>query len=478
MKRRHGFGSVSVLADGRRWVRGSRDAQGRRPTLGYVATDAEAEALLALRSQTTYRQVGGKTFEKVAEDVLDQRELDGIRGVAEERSVFKAHLATACFAQKPIEDVAPTDVARWLREMTAKKAKGTTHPLSRGTVQRALALASAVFVAAGPQGFGLVASNPCAGMRVRTKESKTEEPWTFLTLAEQERIRDSRTIHDADRFAILFALGTGLRQGEQFNLELRDVHVTGEHPHVVVRFGSKAKAPKNGKIREVPLFGLALAATNAWLRLLPSFCPRNPEGLLFPTRTGSRRASSKPLGNGRFLPRKGGTHRYTADGALVRVAKGQGTHVYVDRFDLVLEAAGITRQVRWHDLRHTCASSLLSGFWGEPWTMAEVKEMLGHSAVAVTERYAHLAETALKNATRKIGGGLVGGGRGAGIPVASISCDIKGVEQRGIEPLTSALRTRTLVELLRGLSSESTHENPTATHLAAALLNVLERGQA
>jgi integrase len=84
------------------------------------------------------------------------------------------------------------------------------------------------------------------------------------------------------------------------------------------------------------------------------------------------------------------------------VGKGKGTHVYLDRFKEVLQIAGIARRVRWHDLRHTCGSALAQGDWGDPWTLSEVKEQLGHSSVAVTERYAHVAAMTLERAAKKV----------------------------------------------------------------------------
>jgi hypothetical protein len=47
--------------------------------------------------------------------------------------------------------------------------------------------------------------------------------------------------------------------------------------------------------------------------------------------------------------------------------------------------------VRFHDLRHTFASHLVSGSWGPAWTLKELAEMMGHRSTRTTERYAHLA---------------------------------------------------------------------------------------
>ena len=46
------------------------------------------------------------------------------------------------------------------------------------------------------------------------------------------------------------------------------------------------------------------------------------------------------------------------------------------------------RRIKWHELRHSYASILVSG--GAP--LALIRGLLGHSSVKMTERYAHLAE--------------------------------------------------------------------------------------
>lgn len=54
--------------------------------------------------------------------------------------------------------------------------------------------------------------------------------------------------------------------------------------------------------------------------------------------------------------------------------------------------------LRIHDLRHTCATWLVSN--GVPLT--EVRDLLGHSTVRMTESYAHLAPENIRDAVKKL----------------------------------------------------------------------------
>ena len=62
-------------------------------------------------------------------------------------------------------------------------------------------------------------------------------------------------------------------------------------------------------------------------------------------------------------------------------------------FRLACKRAGI-EDFHPHDLRHTCAAWLVSA--GVP--LSEVRDLLGHSSVTVTERYAHLCPERVREA--------------------------------------------------------------------------------
>jgi integrase len=79
---------------------------------------------------------------------------------------------------------------------------------------------------------------------------------------------------------------------------------------------------------------------------------------------------------------------------------GQGSHRHhIAKFwERIRKAAGLA-DLRIHDLRHTYASHLVSG--GVPLHL--VGGLLGHARSRTTERYAHLADEALRATTDKFG---------------------------------------------------------------------------
>jgi integrase len=175
--------------------------------------------------------------------------------------------------------------------------------------------------------------------------------------ARDTRLRDGRTSANAWRAArgyallptfgvfadhlsplVRLALHTGLRRGELFALRWADVQFAAGR--LTVR-GSHAKS---GQTRHVPLNAEALRVLTIW-------GAREADALVFP----SPDDPSKPL-----------TDIKTAWLDLMRKTKISG--------------------FRFHDLRHTFASNLVQAGVD----LAVVRELLGHSTILMTERYAHL----------------------------------------------------------------------------------------
>jgi integrase len=324
-----------------------------------------------------------------------------------EQGRFDLHIATAAWATKPLVAVRTPDIIEWLQKLqktqAMKNGKRLKRTLSFQSRKHVRNLASAIFTDA--ISMEICATNPCRDVKLKKTTAdrlveRIPEDWPIKP-TEQRTIADTLK-DDAERWIILFRTGTGLRQGEQWNLHVEDVHLDGpEGPWVNVKFGSKGRPPKNGRPRKVPLFGMALEAAQSWLAHLPTYAPSNPDGLMFPTPCIEK------------ANRSGG--RGHAGGALRQAGK------YPHAWRIVKEALG-ERKVWWHLLRHTAATSLLCGWWGRRWSLEEVAKLLGHSSVKVTERYAHLLSSELANIaaeshawwlSRRSGGGSEGSSNGS-----------------------------------------------------------------
>ena len=352
-------GSIDQIESGKFRLR--MYVSGKQQTIGFYDSREEAERAAdahVVVLKDTAADFEGMTLAQLGKKILTIREVSKrVRDPGTDWSRWDMHVKPDPISRFAVKRLQSSEIAKWLRRLEAKG-------LAKQTRQNCLNLVRVVLSEALED--GLIKSNPAAGLRVK---GKSRESWTYLTPAEQEALLFA--VPDVERHIVGFAIGTGLRAGELVTLRLEDVFASENEtrPRIIVRYGTAPDLPtKTGRVRTVPLFGLALAAIRPWLALLPKYCPKNPHGLVFPRVRGSFRSEE---------------------------------HVILwETWKAALEKAGTARRFRWHDLRHTCASSLVSGWWGRRWSLQEVKEMLGHTSIVVTQRYAHLAESALEEAAR------------------------------------------------------------------------------
>ena len=128
----------------------------------------------------------------------------------------------------------------------------------------------------------------------------------------------------------------------------------------------------------MPLLPQAIEPLRAWLESSNALH-------VWPSSTGGTRAGTDDAGwrdQVSWRTARGERYRHTRPGVKSR--------------------AGITRHVRFHDLRHTCASHLMMGGWGVALTLEECRDWLGHSSTIVTQRYAHLSPAGVRDRVRKL----------------------------------------------------------------------------
>lgn len=240
-------------------------------------------------------------------------------------------------------------------EFKARRLSAGTHPstVNRDMDRLKAALSQAVV-------WGLLADNPLRGMK-RIKRG-IEARVRYLTPAEEQALRaalDAREAAARDRRdsgnewrrergeellepitgysdhllpMVILALNTGMRKGEITQLDWKDINLAKKLLTV------RASYAKSGEVRHLPLNSEALALLKAYGR------QHGKEGRLF---------------------------------EVTSVATSWAS---------LLAAADISN-FRFHDLRHTFASNLvMAGV-----DLNTVRELMGHSDVKMTLRYAHLA---------------------------------------------------------------------------------------
>lgn len=365
----------------------------KRITLGVFATFAEALAVQAASIEEVRSRGLSKrpTLETWMPTWFERREKSDVRSVDSERNRARKHVYGTKLARIPLDEIRRVDILGWLRELEAKhvdyegqrvgwarkkaaqeKASGKTpkrrarrsastktKTLGRQTRLHCLKLIRGALNAAVDEEY--IEENPALGINL-PKEARVDDESTVLTPAEQTRLLE--VVPLPEKWIVAAAIGGGWRMGEQWSLEIDGVHLDSAVPYLDVRYGGVGRKPtKSGQPRQVPLVGPALEAMREWLAVRASWCKRLKCALVFPTLRGAHRRKKPPRG-----------------------------------WKECLRKAGIVRRVRWHDLRHTCASALLSGQWGRKWSMEEVQKFLGHKSIRTTERYARFADDALMKA--------------------------------------------------------------------------------
>lgn len=263
------------------------------------------------------------------------------------------------FGDKILTDITPFLLEKW----RTKRLESGTNPatINRNITALKAALAKAVE-------WGFIELNPLAKLKlskidhigklryltrdeeirlrkaleIREEKSRaardTANKWRRMRGYEEFPDLRKQTFTDYIKPMILISLNTGLRKGEllsltwnNINFELATLSVAGE-------------TAKSGRTRHIPLNDEALFALQAWHK------QSHHQTLVFPNKDGKQFGEIKK-----------------SWASILKLAEIQN--------------------FRWHDLRHHFASRLAMAAVD----LNTVRELLGHSDIKMTLRYAHLA---------------------------------------------------------------------------------------
>jgi integrase len=330
------------------WWASFTDAGGKRIRRSTGTTDRrEAEALEAKWKVEAYRS---RQWDETPVRTFDELMLDYLKATRDKRSHRRdcdaARHLSAFFRGRDLGALSGQDVRAYVARRKAEE-------VSNGTVNRELCLLSAAVNFANRE-WEWQLPNPVSGRKLKEPEGRVRwltraEAAALIRMAEQE----ANAPHLAD--FIRLALNTGCRKQELLGLEWRRVDLQAG----LIRL--EAEHTKSGKRRSVPLNAEARAVIIGRARFRAQHCPASPWVFAHP------------------------------DGSRIQDVKRS--------FATACRRSGI-EDFRIHDLRHTCAAWLVTA--GVPLT--EVRDLLGHSTVMMTERYAHLAPENVREAVRKLEG--------------------------------------------------------------------------
>lgn len=316
----------------------------------------EAKRKAELQKAATFT---GFINEKYRDFCLTERK-SGAKTIQMLQSVF------ADFSTLPLLEISELRAQEW----RTKRLKAGIKPV---TVNRALVTLRAMLNRAVE--WGVIPYNPLKGVKaMKVDRSKVIR---YLDQDEANRLREALDRREAEnrerrkRFnewkvargldtlperleyftdhlkpIVLLALNTGMRRGEIFKLQWQDVDLKRR---MLTVHGANAKSETT---RHIPLNDEALAVLTAWRNQ----CEQNQTGLVFKSPRAKNPGESEELDN------------------INKSWRG------------LLEYAGISN-FRFHDLRHTFASWLVM----RSVDLNTVRELLGHSDIKMTLRYAHLA---------------------------------------------------------------------------------------
>lgn len=323
---------LSVTINGKRIRKSIKGARTRRQAL-------QAERVLRDELfENRYGDGGQKLFADFVEKSYKPYAIEHKRGYNVELSILKVLLEK--FGKQKLIEITPEAVEKFKRE---RASQITSHGKmrSKSTVNRDVAVLSAVFNLA--KDFGEIKENPVRRIKYYTNLNSRDR-----VLSEDEEIILFEHIKNDIQFCrqITILLYTGMRRGELFKLEWRDIDLTKGFINI------RKETTKTRKPRNLPM-----------------------------------------LSNVReiFEALRGEAGEVEKLAKIFVGIKSQATK-FSKKFQDVCSKLGF-KELNIHSLRHTYSTRATNNNVGA----FAVKTLLGHAKLSMTDRYTHLSPETLKD---------------------------------------------------------------------------------
>ncbi|MGB7207371.1 MAG: tyrosine-type recombinase/integrase [Pyrinomonadaceae bacterium] len=312
-------------------------------TLKFVRTKKEAEQAEAVIMNQVFQQAYG--FEAKADKCFEDFVIETFLPYSEANKksfytdVLTCRVLVTAFRGKNLRQITPPMIEEFKQEQLKTPTKNGQRR-SPVTVNRFLSVLSKIFSLASDA--DIVDNNPCR----RVKKFRLNNQRVRVLSSEEEiELMSALGNNELVKQIVIFALNTGFRRGEIFDLKWFDVDFS--------RGLIQIRESKANRKRVVPM--------NETIRTLLNGLVRSSEYVFPSPKTGVR---------------------------LNQIKRS---------FRRAIEKAGL-EDFRFHDLRHTAATRM-ADVGADAFTLMKI---LGHSDIRMTARYTHATDAALRRAVANI----------------------------------------------------------------------------
>lgn len=284
--------------------------------------------------------------------------------------LYRNYIEPATISTLPINDLKSINIQNFYNKLMKSKKVHSDIPMSEERLKAIHKLLHIFFKYCEKEGY--ILKNPCNNVTLpksKKKEMEILERKNTIDYFTEEEIKLLISAFDGSHYQdiIIFALATGMRQGEILGLQWTDLDFENRLIHIVHNLTNSASFDENRK-RTYEL-KITTPKSNNSIRTIPM------------NDTVYNMLVNKPRTNTMVFPGRDNT--YICNKNLLK------------QWQKRLNKAGL-RYRKFHDLRHTFATQLLM----HGTDLITIKNLLGHSSIKITEIYLDSLPEKKSNSTK------------------------------------------------------------------------------